>query len=480
MAVTRKRNLTPRQRAANRGNALRSTGPRTRQGKRHSRMNALRHGLCTKAFRDVMIDLNEDPKEFDLLHQGLIDSLEPRNTLEFTLVEDLAKLWWKKARAERAQAGVQVREVEQMQTARLKEIYEVNRDALDETDDEIMEKGVLRARDCTGKFEDALRLVEILRAHVEGRNYCDNLEGMLQALYGKKPTWRGSMVITAFNALQQAEAEAEENSEPQDTGPQGSDPAEIASGANDPLDTPAASEDGTSRLESARSSVSLLLQEELRDLYGQHEVFLRQHVEMSDAVRDSYLAPTDSRWTWMLRMDNFLERQIDRKLKLFMQLRRYQNSNEAAAPPTPRGGNGRRTLKTSRDVKMQKRSHHVVENKGSHLASFSKTDPERTHFRAERSQSQGQVACGKWHVERNHRDAGNGREVTGDGLQGAGLPGLPTEHCRLEGAQIRNPLFDFRTASFGFAIAAFADIAPRFQKLDCKTAFGGVNSQANF
>jgi hypothetical protein len=39
-----------------------------------------------------------------------------------------------------------------------------------------------------------------------------------------------------------------------------------------------------------------------------------------------------------------------------------------------------RNAKT-KDVKMQKRSHHVIENKGSGLGSFSK----QTHFRGERA-----------------------------------------------------------------------------------------------
>jgi hypothetical protein len=38
--------------AANRRNAMRSTGPRTRSGKAHSRANSLRHGLLSKVLVD--------------------------------------------------------------------------------------------------------------------------------------------------------------------------------------------------------------------------------------------------------------------------------------------------------------------------------------------------------------------------------------------------------------------------------------------
>ncbi|HUU14471.1 MAG TPA: hypothetical protein VM182_12300 [Terriglobia bacterium] len=434
MGVT-KRSLTPRQGAANRRNARRSTGPRTPEGKRRSRMNALRHGLCTKAFREVMVELREDPREFDRLHRGLVDSLAPHNALESTLVEDLAKLWWKKARAERAQAGVQLREVERMETARLKEIHEVNRDALDEPQEEIMEKGVLRARDCTGKFEDALRLVEILRAHVEGRMRCENVEGVLQALYGKKPSWHGGMVVAAFNDLEDAEAKAAGEQDPEET---------------DPAVLPGAPDGEASPADSARLNARLLLLEETRDLYGQHEVFLRQHVDMSDAVRDSYLAPTDSRWTWMLRMDNYLERQIERKLKLLMQLRRF-NARDAAPPTGPRGGNGRQTRKKVKDVKMQKRSHQVVEHKGSGSGPFFRMNAKRTHSHPERSQIQGTG------------DRSQGREAIA-------IADCPSGDWFLVGK--------CRVSSFDFPISAFADTVPRFQKLACETSSGRINSAA--
>jgi hypothetical protein len=42
--------MTPARLAANRRNALKSTGPRTARGKANSRLNGLRHGMCSPAF----------------------------------------------------------------------------------------------------------------------------------------------------------------------------------------------------------------------------------------------------------------------------------------------------------------------------------------------------------------------------------------------------------------------------------------------
>ena len=47
-----------RQIAANRRNALKSTGPATQEGKQHSRCNALRHGLTAETVIGVLENAN--------------------------------------------------------------------------------------------------------------------------------------------------------------------------------------------------------------------------------------------------------------------------------------------------------------------------------------------------------------------------------------------------------------------------------------
>ncbi len=51
MSLVKSVTLTPAKLAANRANARRSTGPRTPRGQQRTRLNALRHDLCSRGWR---------------------------------------------------------------------------------------------------------------------------------------------------------------------------------------------------------------------------------------------------------------------------------------------------------------------------------------------------------------------------------------------------------------------------------------------
>jgi len=91
---------TTKQILANRQNAQKSTGPRSRQGRAVASQNSLKHGLsaaCT-----VIPD--EDPAEFTLHRDQLLAELSPSTPLESILAERLVTLSWRLKRASRLQA----------------------------------------------------------------------------------------------------------------------------------------------------------------------------------------------------------------------------------------------------------------------------------------------------------------------------------------------------------------------------------------
>jgi hypothetical protein len=93
---------SPAQIAANRRNALKSTGPRTTAGKAVSSRNALRHGL--RARRAVVP--GEDPAEFERFRAELRDALAPADEREELLARAVAEAAWRRRRAWRAEAAL--------------------------------------------------------------------------------------------------------------------------------------------------------------------------------------------------------------------------------------------------------------------------------------------------------------------------------------------------------------------------------------
>jgi hypothetical protein len=81
--------------AANRRNALRSTGPKTEEGKQKSRANALKHGLCAS------VVVAEDAKLVQQRASDWFDALKPQNEFQSWLVDEVAIISLRIDRCER-------------------------------------------------------------------------------------------------------------------------------------------------------------------------------------------------------------------------------------------------------------------------------------------------------------------------------------------------------------------------------------------
>src|SRR5436189_528040 len=84
-----------RQLEANRRNAIRSTGSNTDEGKRRSRRNAVRHGLCA----ETVIEIVEDIEDYRAFEAAVIADYDAQTAVERELVLRLASLLWRLRRA---------------------------------------------------------------------------------------------------------------------------------------------------------------------------------------------------------------------------------------------------------------------------------------------------------------------------------------------------------------------------------------------
>ena len=93
---------TAKQAAANRRNAARSTGPRTKSGKALSSRNALKHGLSA----EQVVMLDEDPAAFEALRDDLYAHYQPAGPVAENLVEQVAACIWRLRRVPEIEAGI--------------------------------------------------------------------------------------------------------------------------------------------------------------------------------------------------------------------------------------------------------------------------------------------------------------------------------------------------------------------------------------
>jgi hypothetical protein len=80
---------------ANRSNAEKSTGPRTPEGKEKASQNSLKHGL----FAREGVIRGEDPEEYEIHREMLLDQLDPVGPLEAILAARIVDLSWRLGRA---------------------------------------------------------------------------------------------------------------------------------------------------------------------------------------------------------------------------------------------------------------------------------------------------------------------------------------------------------------------------------------------
>jgi hypothetical protein len=87
---------------SNRQNALKSTGPKTPEGKAVVSQNAVKHGLLA---REVLLE-DESPQEWELFMQRVFMALEPAGEMEALLAERISACAWRLRRILSIESGI--------------------------------------------------------------------------------------------------------------------------------------------------------------------------------------------------------------------------------------------------------------------------------------------------------------------------------------------------------------------------------------
>jgi hypothetical protein len=375
---------------AARENAQHSTGPRSAAGKQNSKLNALKHGerASPENHREVMRALGEDPEEFDNLKQELMTTHGPGDSLWQTQIDDLAKLYWRRQRLERAQEGLMRRAllaVEEWQHRRQKEMAGATFDAFQFR---VIEVDLTEPADAGVRLRMLLSFLGVIREQVKQRIFGPRQGSELKDLYGGYEGWRQARLLRLLSLFKDAFGPgARPDPELDELMVKTFGPREKAG-------------------EPQYQELLRLLDEEIAYVEEEFRHAEKVNEEKAAIERDAALAPAGEVWTALVRQQAALDRSIDRKVRILLAMRKEflagnlpsnasngenqasvcpdeetvecggaRHSPEKLAPSLPRDENPCPSARTQtaaypgaatacENTKMNERSGNVIEDKG--------------------------------------------------------------------------------------------------------------------
>ncbi|MGH9431610.1 MAG: hypothetical protein ACRD3T_08710 [Terriglobia bacterium] len=308
--------LTQTQSRRSRANS--ATGPKTEAGKARVTRNLPKRvrskpevAPYAPSLLASMLELGEDPEALARIRQGLIDSFHPNTPAEAMLVDDITSLRWDRHRLERAQAALLARRVQELEIKRQKESLQVSQKITDQIPVKQLRLGMMWAGDSATKFQKLLKWLEELKLMLE-TGHPQAAPPLIEWIYGGIPTLRAVAIQSGFEALAEAKAAKTPKTE-------GSDMDEASHPAEDPFQTALGRE----------------LLAEICNITQQYQLFIREHVEITPTMREECLAPTAEQ-RWLMRQMNSIDRQIERKTRLLLEVQ-----DRAGRPRKARKRNGR-------------------------------------------------------------------------------------------------------------------------------------------
>jgi len=363
MSLRKSPQLTPALLAAARQNAQHSTGPRSPAAKQNSKLNALKHGGYVSGENRclAMLALGEDPQEFENLKQELM-SAWPGDALWEKQIEDLAWLYCRRERLERAEEGLRRRALQAIDDWQHRRQQEMARVTFDASQHEMLDVGLSESTDRGVTLRRTLSFLELVREEVKQRTFQVRQYAVLESLYRGATGWRQALIFRLLHRFgdpmyldaQQADEEEQQSLR------------KIGFGYEPPG-------------EPERQELLRLLEEEIASVREEFAYAEKANEERAAIERDACLAPEGETWRMMLRQEAALDHSIDRKVRILLRLRK-DLSNLPVAPAGQDDGvgmeNTEETIESDisaqtpqgveavKDLKLNEQCRNVYENKG--------------------------------------------------------------------------------------------------------------------
>jgi hypothetical protein len=373
MSLRKSPQLTPALLAAARNNAQHSTGPRSAAAKQNSKLNALKHGGRVRDENRclAMLALGEDPEQFQTLTEELMSAFGPGDALWEKQVEDLAWLYCRRERLERAQEGLKRRALQAIDDWQHRRQQEMARVTFDASQHEMLDVNLSDSTDRGVALRKILSYLELVREEVKQRTFRVRQYAVLESLYRGTTGWRQALIFSLlhrFGDPMYLDAQQADEAEQQSL-------REIGFGYEPPG-------------ERERQELLRLLEEEIASVRDEFEYAEKANEERAAIERDACLAPEGETWRMMLRQEAALDRSIDRKVRILLRLRK-ESANLPTAPPDqddgPAVGNMEEIVNSDmlsdnsqsvgavEDLKLNEQHGNVIENKGSRLDNRERT-----------------------------------------------------------------------------------------------------------
>jgi hypothetical protein len=366
MSLRKSPQLTPALLAAARQNAQHSTGPRSPTAKQNSKLNALKHGayVADENHTQAMLALGDDPEQFQTLIEELMSAFGPGDALWEKQVEDLAWLYSRRERLERAQEGVRRRALQAVDDWQHRRQQETARVTFDASQHEMLNVELSQSTDRGVALRKILSYLELVQEEIKQGAFRPRQYAVLEPLYQGMMGWRPALIFRLLHRF----------SDPVHLRDQREDEEYrqfLLRATGDACEPPG---------EPERQELLRLLEEEIASVGGEFAYAEKANEERAAIERDACLAPEGETWRMMLRQEAALDRSIDRKVRILLRLRK-EFTNPQIAPPGQDDGarmenmeealgrdimsDNSENVETVENLKLRERCGNVIENKGS-------------------------------------------------------------------------------------------------------------------